>query len=88
MSATRTVILGAELDDRLRRRVAEALRTLGAKVQRHDWGVAGSQEVDTYEVQVGDQIVVVSAETYVGLSITGPAEIVQAIERLLSLAGE
>lgn len=83
MSERRTVIVGAEHDDRLRERVGEVLRSLGAKKRNHTWGVGGSQEIETLEVEIGGELVVVEAETYMGLSISGPVEVVQAIEALL-----
>jgi len=47
------------------------------------WGVAGSQEVVRLEVAVAGQTVMVEAETYMGLSIAAPPELVRRIAELV-----
>ncbi len=73
------IALGPEHDEKLRDAVRDVLRQLGASQVRHDWGVAGSQELSALEVDLGDQRVLFEAETYMGLSITGPADLVDRI---------
>jgi hypothetical protein len=74
------VRISDEFDDDLRAVVRTALAELGADVTHSSWGVGGSQEIETLEVMVGDQRVIVEAETYVGLTVSGDR---QVIERLL-----
>jgi hypothetical protein len=80
----KTVILGTEYDDLLRTKLRNALKRLGVKDLSHNWGVGGSQEIETLEVQVGSERVIVEAETYVGLSIRGPAELVDQIREMVN----
>ena len=85
-STQKTLILGAEYDDALRGVLRDVLTRLGAKGSAHDWGVAGSQELETVEVLVGVDTVVIEAETFVGLSISGPAKIVERIQGMVDAA--
>jgi hypothetical protein len=74
------VRISDEFDDDLRAAVRAALAELGAELGDSSWGVGGSQEIETLEVMIGDQRVIVEAETYVGLTVSGDR---QVIERLL-----
>lgn len=85
-SDRKTLILGAEYDDNLRGVLRNVLKRLGAKGLAHDWGVAGSQELETVEVLVGVDTVIIEAETFVGLSISGPVEIVERIQAMVAAA--
>lgn len=79
-----TLVLGPESDDRLRTALREVLISLGAKMLDHKWGVAGSQEIELVEAELDGHRLFVEAETYVGLSITGPAELVHEVQRLVT----
>lgn len=85
-SAQKTLILGAEYDDALREALLNVLVRLGAKDLSHDWGVGGSQELETAEVEIGAGRVVVKAETFIGLSIHGPIELVERIRAMVIAA--
>lgn len=78
-ATTTTLILGDENDDSLREVLKEVLDGLGASLLRKDWGVGGSQVVETYELAIDGERVVVEAETYVGLSISGPWSLVRRV---------
>ena len=56
---------------------------LGAKPGKHEWGIGGSQEVGTLEVEIGTDRVVLEAETYIGLSVQGPSKIVDRISEMV-----
>ncbi|NVB39471.1 hypothetical protein G6O69_16635 [Pseudenhygromyxa sp. WMMC2535] len=75
-----TVVLGDEHDEGLRRLVEDVLGKLGAESSTHVRGVGGSQDMETLEVEIDGQRLVVEAETYVGLSIHGPPELVRRVE--------
>jgi hypothetical protein len=83
MSEERTIVLGDEYDDRVRTALKESLRSLGAIGMGSDWGLVGSQEVDRWEVLVGDKVLVIEAETYIGLSLTGDVELTTLVEALV-----
>ena len=74
-----TTVLGAEYDTQLWNAVKQILRDLGAIKVEDSWGLAGSQELQRLEVMVGNEVVVVEGETYMGLSITTTPEIVNQI---------
>ena len=74
------VRISDEFDDDLRAAVRAALAELGAELGHSSWGMGGSQEIETLEVMIGDQRVIVEAETYVGLTVSGDR---QVIERLI-----
>lgn len=75
----KTVILGDEYDETLR----EALRTVllrnGAISTDKSWGVGGSQEIETVKVKLGDDLITIESETFVGLTITGSSRIVESL---------
>ena len=70
-------------------RLRAVLIRMGAVKMSSTWGVGGSQEVETLVVNLDGREVVVEGETYVGLSVTGDKDLVNAIadrvaERLAS----
>jgi hypothetical protein len=81
---TRTVILGTEFDEPLRRILAEVMRELGARTLDTGWGVGGSQELATAKIEIRGKVVDVESETYVGLSITGDEDLIDEIARRVS----
>jgi hypothetical protein len=84
MTAQKAITLGAEYDATLLRALHDALRRLGATQLAHDWALGGSQELRTLVVQIGPARVVVEAETYVGVTIRGPEELVEGIENMIT----
>jgi hypothetical protein len=74
-----TINLGAEYDVQLQEMVHDVLLALGARLIRQSWGVGGSQEIFTRWYKLGWKVVTVEGETYIGLSITGEAELVREI---------
>ncbi len=84
--AQKTLILGPEYDNALREALHSVLARLGAKDLAHDWSVGGSQELETAEVQVGAKCVIIEAETFIGLSIRGPVELVERIRSMVVVA--
>ena len=78
---TATLILGPEFDDSLRADLKMVLSDLGATFGQLDWSVGGSQEIESMKVSVYGQSLLIEAETYVGLSISGPGQLVAEIER-------
>lgn len=82
-SNDKTVILGDEYDGALRARLFDVLRDLGAQMSGGARALAGSQDVETCRLRLDGAEVVVEAETYIGLSLSGPAEIVDKVVRAL-----
>lgn len=79
-----SVVLGAEFDEALRARLFNVLQSLGAHEAASEgrW-VAGSQELEQLTVTIDGQSLLITAETYIGLSISGPAELVRRITSVL-----
>lgn len=78
------VILGDEYDDALRAALTECLTEMGADIAARQWGLGGSQILETTKVSVGKDVLVVESETYVGLSISGEARLVDRIAAKLA----
>jgi hypothetical protein len=73
------VVLGPEHDAELRNALMETLRELDGHITDRSWGVAGSQEIERLDLIVNGERVIVEAETYMGLSLSGSAAVVQLI---------
>jgi hypothetical protein len=80
LEADKSVVLGDEFDEDLRKAVLDVLREMGATEKSSDRGVGGSQEVETSVFDVEGKPLVLEAETYEGLSIRGEEALVAAIE--------
>ena len=76
---TKTIVLGDEFDDGLKDRLVAKLKWLGAKPLSSDWSVVGSQELARLSVSLKDQVIRIESETFAGLSISGPDELVDEI---------
>lgn len=80
-----TVLLGDEFDEALRIKLFDVLRGLGAVFKNYpESAVGGSQEVERVDLLISGQVLHVEAETYMGLSIRGPADLVQLVQETLS----
>ena len=85
MSVTTTVVLGAEHDRRTIDAAQWALKEIGAKRQSKSWGVGGSQEISREEWKAAEGVLVIESETYLGLSVSGPEDLVAQIAQLIRL---
>lgn len=79
----KTIILGCEHDEKLQARLVAELKSAGAILLSSDWAVAGSQELASISVKLRGEILKMKSETYVGLSISGPADLVDEIVRAM-----
>lgn len=55
------------------------LRIGGSTMTESFWGVGGSQEVTKYAISLPDGVVETEAKTYICLSLSGPAQLVQQV---------
>ena len=78
------LILGDEYDEALRHKLMDALAGLGATIEAPQWGLGGSQIIQTTKVLLGKDLLVVECETYVGLSLFGPARVVDRLAAMVS----
>jgi hypothetical protein len=74
---------GAEHDDAIRARLKAVLLDLGYHPLDESWGVAGSQEIARWEFAGPLGGLTVEAETYVGLTISGPSAAVNEVRSRL-----
>ena len=78
-------VLGDEFDDVLRTKLLTALNHLGAvQIGVTDRAVVGSQDMERLAVDIAGRTLNVEAETYIGLSISGPEDLVQEVRSLVS----
>jgi len=78
------IVLGSEYDDVLRQALLDCLAALGADLAARQWGLGGSQIIETLKISLGKDLLVVEAETYVGLSISGEARVVDRVAAVLA----
>ncbi len=83
MQPVKTVNLGAEYDEELFEAFAATLAAEGAVLLEKIQGVAGSQDVSIWKYLIGDEIVEVVSETYIGLTISGPPTVVERLEAII-----
>jgi hypothetical protein len=80
----KTALLGAEYDETLFRSVGRALQTMGASCSANSGGAGDSQDVGVWTFAIGPDELLLEAETYKGLSITGSPELVDKLVALLA----
>lgn len=76
-----SINLGDEFDDTLRSKLFEVLLELGASNNiLNERFLAGSQDFEKIAVLVNKQLLNIEAETYIGLTIEGPADLVREVQ--------
>jgi hypothetical protein len=79
-----SVVIGDEFDDSLRGKLAEVLCELGAiPLRGPNQFVVGSQDLEELDVIIDGRSLHIEAETYVGLSISGPTDLVEQVRQLV-----
>ena len=79
-----TEVLGPELDRRLIRATTWALRKAGARRLDHKWSLFGSQEVVERRWMSPAGPLTLTGETYLGLVLDGPDEVVGTVRSLIA----
>ena len=79
-----TVRLGDEFDEDLRDTVRSVLAGLGAELTDTSWGIGGSQEIETLVAVIGGERIVIEAETYVGITLSGRRDVVERLAERIS----
>jgi hypothetical protein len=78
-----TLLLGVEYDDCLRDALGHVLRELGGKLTNKSWGLGGSQVIETWEIEIDGALLLIEAETYMGLSLIGDPALVHRVGDLV-----
>lgn len=79
-----TELLGPEHDRRLLRAATWALKKAGARRLDHKWSLFGSQEVVEQRWTSPTGSLTLTAETYMGLVLDGPDEVVSQVRSLVA----
>lgn len=80
---TAKIILGDEYDDVVRDALRTVLVRSGAVGIDETWGIGGSQEIEVLVIRIGSDLVTIEAETFIGLTVTGPKAVVEDIALLV-----
>lgn len=81
----KTINLGDEFDDALRDMLRIVLLKNQAVGVDKLWGVGGSQEIEVLQVRLGDELVTIESETYIGLTISGEKSLVEKIAKEVNI---
>ena len=79
-----TAVLGDEFDDALKEKVFHALIEIGATRKNFEYLHGGSQDVYIWTYQINEKLVIIEAETYIGLSIKAEQSIIDRVRELAS----
>lgn len=71
--------IGAEYDEKVWELLKSAIAALNGKVSDQQWALAGSQELNFFEIDIEGEKIEVESETYMGISISGSSEIIKRI---------
>ncbi|HZF97191.1 MAG TPA: hypothetical protein VEY92_02910 [Pseudoxanthomonas sp.] len=63
-------------------RLGAALRAMGGSMRGTDWGMGGSQELSEWKISCAEGILILTAETYFGLQVAGPRDLVLRAKEL------
>ncbi len=85
-SLAKEINLGPEWDEQLLARLRTAVIEFGGTMTEQSWLVGGSQEICSYNIELAGEQIVATAETYVGLSIRGPAHLIEKLKIAASRA--
>ncbi len=78
-----SIVLGREWDSESWAALERVLLELGAAPGEESYGHAGSQELRTRTWTLREAELVVEAETWMGLSITGPQAVIEQVRAAL-----
>lgn len=72
-------VVGPETDDELVAKLNETLGDLGYSIGNKTYAMGGSQEIVTWTARGPHGDLTIESETYVGISLTGPAELIDEV---------
>ncbi|AVJ22202.1 MULTISPECIES: hypothetical protein [Pseudomonas] len=85
---TKSAILGDEFDEILIDSIHTTLASLKASSDGAEWGLAGSQEIETSKFIIDGVEIEIESETYIGITIRGDVSTVDRIAELVSIEYE
>ena len=78
-----TLNLGPEYDQKMLQGLFDALTAEGAQTIDQRADVVGSQEIGYWKFQLDHGTVEVNAETYLGISLSGPVELIARLTQII-----
>ena len=81
--SSETWVVGPEYDAALLSRLGGVLRSLGYDLESRTSGVGGSQQLSRWEVIGPKGVLVIESETYIGLCVSGPDELLAEVKSKL-----
>jgi len=75
----KTITIGDETDEMLLNKLKRVLANHNAVLLKHDNYVVGSQDISTFDYNIGAETISITVETYAGVSITGEVAIIEKI---------
>jgi hypothetical protein len=82
-----TWLVAAEHDEEAFERLEKALRELGYELTCKKWGVGGSQELSEWVVTCPGGSLQISAETCIGLAVSGRVELISDLQSRYGVMG-
>lgn len=79
----KTVVIGTEGDEHLRRTLDEVLLRMGGKPFMHEWAGGGGRGLERVGVEVRKRRLVIDVETSVGLTLYGPSDLVEEVHGMV-----
>jgi hypothetical protein len=76
--------IGDEFDVRLWEVLRSVIKDLGGQICEEKWGMAGSQELESFKLELEGSVICIESETYIGLTVTGDSYLVEKIQRLVT----
>lgn len=80
-----TLWLGCETDDALLDRLRAAVHSLDGTFSDPAWAIAGSQEITTYTIDLPSGSLIMTSETYSGITLHGPEALVLALAQRVNV---
>jgi hypothetical protein len=76
------VTLSSEVDSELWEKLCAVVELLGGSIHELHWAMGGSQEIIKYRIDLPSGSLEATSETYVGLSLQGPDDLVSMLAAL------
>lgn len=73
------VWIGYEYDDFLFKTLIDVLKMMKGVIENKYYGVAGSQDIDVFSVNLNGEKILIERETYLGLIISGNKLVIEDI---------
>jgi hypothetical protein len=73
--------IGSEIEEQLLAHLGTILKSMGFVLSDGWNAIAGSQDISQWQVTSAEGTLTIESETYIGLSVTGPAELIRRVRQ-------